>query len=137
MDVWYSIQQNERSAITSHGDRPTVSSNPFTLSLSSLSRIEAPFSFKAHINNLYNTVFWALVQQGGQTTTEAHAALRVRRSRAYNSCNLLCSNEQGTVSSQKHEILFSRFGINYNNLDARFRKGSILAREVVLFNELA
>lgn len=134
MDVWYSIQQNERPAITSHGDRPTVSSNPFTLALS---RIEAPFSFKAHINNLYNTVFWALVQQGGQTTTEAHAALRVRQSRAYNSCNLLCSNEQGTVSSQKHEILFSRFGINYNNLDACFRKGSILVREVVLFNRLA
>ncbi|KAL5504004.1 THG1 [Sanghuangporus vaninii] len=65
-----------------------------------------------HINNLYNTVFWALVQQGGQTTTEAHATLR------------------GTVSSQKHEILFSRFGTNYNNLDARFRKGSILVREV-------
>lgn len=31
-----------------------------------------------HINNLYNTTFWALVQQGGQTTTEAHATLRVR-----------------------------------------------------------
>ena len=31
----------------------------------------------AHINNLYNTVFWALVQQGGQTTREAHATLRV------------------------------------------------------------
>ena len=33
----------------------------------------------AHINNLYNTAFWSLVQQGGQTTTEAHAALRVSR----------------------------------------------------------
>lgn len=31
----------------------------------------------AHINNVYNTVFWALVLQGGQTTTEAHATLRV------------------------------------------------------------
>ena len=31
----------------------------------------------AHINNLYNTAFWSLVQQGGQTTTEAHATLRV------------------------------------------------------------
>jgi hypothetical protein len=31
----------------------------------------------AHINNLYNTVFWALVQQGGQTTKEAHETLRV------------------------------------------------------------
>ena len=31
----------------------------------------------AHINSLYNTAFWSLVQQGGQTTTEAHATLRV------------------------------------------------------------
>ncbi|KAI0787729.1 tRNAHis guanylyltransferase [Fomes fomentarius] len=64
-----------------------------------------------HINNLYNTVFWALVLKGGQSTTEAHATLR------------------GTVSSQKHEILFSRFGVNYNELPARFRKGSVLVRE--------
>jgi len=64
-----------------------------------------------HINNLYNTAFWALVQQGGQTTTEAHTTLR------------------GTVSSQKHEILFLRFGVNYNELPALFRKGSVLVRE--------
>ncbi|KAL0568142.1 tRNA-His guanylyltransferase [Marasmius crinis-equi] len=63
-----------------------------------------------HINNLYNTAFWALVNQGGQTTTEAHATLR------------------GTVSKQKHEILFSRFNINYNDVDARFRKGSVVVR---------
>lgn len=31
----------------------------------------------AHINNLYNTVFWALVQGGGQTATQAHETLRV------------------------------------------------------------
>ncbi|CAA7267448.1 unnamed protein product [Cyclocybe aegerita] len=66
-----------------------------------------------HINNLYNTTFWALVQQGGQTTTEAHAALR------------------GTLSKEKHEILFSRFDINYNDIDARYRKGSVLFREEI------
>ncbi|KII89709.1 hypothetical protein PLICRDRAFT_90895 [Plicaturopsis crispa FD-325 SS-3] len=65
-----------------------------------------------HINNLYNTVFWALVQQGGETTTQAHATLR------------------GTVSAQKHELLFSRFGINYNQISARYRKGSIIVREI-------
>ncbi|KAG2017480.1 tRNA guanylyltransferase [Coprinopsis cinerea AmutBmut pab1-1] len=65
-----------------------------------------------HINNLYNTVFWALVKSG-KTTTEAHAVLK------------------GTYSKDKHEILFTQFGINYNNIDARFRKGSILVREVV------
>lgn len=36
------------------------------------------YTLSAHINNLYNTIFWALVQQGGKTTTDAHAALRVR-----------------------------------------------------------
>ncbi|CAK5274889.1 unnamed protein product [Mycena citricolor] len=66
-----------------------------------------------HINNLYNTAFWALVQQGGETTTQAHATLK------------------GTLSKQKHEILFSRFQINYNALDARFRKGSVLVREEI------
>lgn len=42
-------------------------------------KLSHPFvSRKAHVNNLYNTVFWALVQQGGKSTTEAHAALKVR-----------------------------------------------------------
>ncbi|KAF9456567.1 Thg1 C terminal domain-containing protein [Collybia nuda] len=66
-----------------------------------------------HINNLYNTVFWALVQQGKQTTAEAHATLR------------------GTVSKEKHEILFSRFNINYNQLNEQFKKGSVLVREEI------
>jgi len=66
-----------------------------------------------HINNLYNTTFWSLVQQGGQTTTKAHATLR------------------GTFSKDKNEILYSQFGISYGNLDARFRKGSVLVREQV------
>ncbi|KLO17377.1 tRNAHis guanylyltransferase [Schizopora paradoxa] len=65
-----------------------------------------------HINNLYNTAFWALVEQGGQTTKKAHESLR------------------GTNSSQKNETLFSRFGINYSKLSERFRKGSILVRAI-------
>ncbi|KIM53013.1 hypothetical protein SCLCIDRAFT_18061 [Scleroderma citrinum Foug A] len=65
-----------------------------------------------HINNLYNTVFWALVQQGGKTTTEAHATLR------------------GTVSATKHEILFKEFNMNYNDVSPRFKKGSIIIRQV-------
>ncbi|OCH94806.1 tRNAHis guanylyltransferase [Obba rivulosa] len=66
-----------------------------------------------HINNLYNTTFWALVLQGGETTTQAHETLK------------------GTVSKDKHEMLFSRFSINYNLLPARYRKGSILIREPI------
>jgi tRNA(His) guanylyltransferase len=34
----------------------------------------------------------------------------------------------GTFSSDKNEILFSEFGINYNNEPQLFRKGSVLIR---------
>ena len=39
-------------------------------------------------------------------------------------------NLQGTVAAEKNEILFSQFGINYNNEDEMFRKGSIIFRDV-------
>ncbi|KCV70766.1 tRNA(His) guanylyltransferase [Fonticula alba] len=64
-----------------------------------------------HINNLYNTCFWALVQQGGMTPPEAEARL------------------DGTFSNDKNELLYSQFGINYNTLSAVFRKGTFLAKE--------
>ncbi|MCJ1236321.1 tRNA-His guanylyltransferase [Varicellaria rhodocarpa] len=63
-----------------------------------------------HINNLYNTTFWAMVQKGGMGTTEAEAELK------------------GTISGDKNEILFSRFGINYNNEESIFKKGSVVYR---------
>ncbi|SNX81701.1 related to THG1 - protein required for tRNA-His guanylylation at 5` end [Melanopsichium pennsylvanicum] len=61
-----------------------------------------------HINNLYNTTFWALVLHGGRSEQEATKEL------------------EGTVSSDKHEILHSKFGINYDQLEPIFRKGSTL-----------
>ncbi|XP_077515649.1 tRNA-histidine guanylyltransferase [Amblyomma americanum] len=64
-----------------------------------------------HINNLYNTVFWALVQKGGLTPRQAEERLR------------------GTVSSDKNEILFQEFQTNYNNLPALYRKGTVVIRE--------
>lgn len=69
---------------------------------------------EAHINNLYNTTFWALVLQSEppMTTAQAHKVL------------------QGSFSKDKNEILFSRFGINYSKLDERYRKGSVMVREV-------
>lgn len=66
-----------------------------------------------HINNLYNTVFWKLVLEGGRTNQEAEAEL--------------C----GTFSSDKNEILFTSFGVNYNNLPQMYRKGTILVRKSV------
>lgn len=65
-----------------------------------------------HINNLYNTTFWTLVQQGGLDPREAEQRL------------------SGTVSSDKNEILFKDFGINYNNEPECFKKGTVLYRDV-------
>lgn len=64
-----------------------------------------------HINNLYNTTFWNMVLQGGMSQTDAELELK------------------GTVSSDKNEILFKRFGINYNNEPLVFRKGSVVYRK--------
>ncbi|KIW12635.1 hypothetical protein PV08_09913 [Exophiala spinifera] len=69
-----------------------------------------------HINNLYNTTFWSLVQQGGMSQTEAEEFLK------------------GTLASDKNEILWSRFGINYNDEPEMFRKGSVVYREYALEN---
>ncbi|XP_034454130.1 probable tRNA(His) guanylyltransferase [Hippoglossus hippoglossus] len=64
-----------------------------------------------HINNLYNTAFWTLVQRGGLNTTQAEDRLK------------------GTVAADKNEILFSEFDINYNNESAVHRKGTTLIWE--------
>lgn len=66
-----------------------------------------------HINNLYNTTFWALVQQGGLSNCEAEERLK------------------GTLAADKNEILFSEFNINYNNESAMFRKGTVLLGQKV------
>ena len=35
------------------------------------------------------------------------------------------------MSKTKHELLFSRFGLNYNDVPERYRKGSVLVRDEV------
>lgn len=67
-----------------------------------------------HINNLYNTTFWALIQKGGMDGTAAEQMLK------------------GTFSADKNEILFSKFGINYNNELEMFKKGSVIFRDYEL-----
>ena len=60
-----------------------------------------------HVNNLYNTLFWGLVAAGA---TEVQAHNRIK----------------GTDSGQKHEIMYSELGINYNDEPVLFKKGTIL-----------
>ncbi|GAB1310258.1 tRNA-His guanylyltransferase [Madurella fahalii] len=67
-----------------------------------------------HINNLYNTAFWALIQLGGLGTTEAEKTLK------------------GTYAADKNEILFSKFSINYNNEPEMYKKGSVVFRDYEL-----
>lgn len=61
-----------------------------------------------HINNLYNTAFWCMVK-GGRSNTEVESILK------------------DTNSGDKNEILFRDFGINYNNIEEVYRKGTIIA----------
>ncbi|KAJ2964306.1 hypothetical protein NQZ79_g833 [Umbelopsis isabellina] len=63
-----------------------------------------------HINNLYNTTFWAIVHSG-KSEQEAEERLR------------------GTFSKDKNEILFSDFNINYNSLAPVYKKGSVIIRQ--------
>lgn len=62
-----------------------------------------------HINNLYNTAFWAIVSSG-ISEKDAHGQLK------------------GTTSAQKNKILFENFGINYNNEPEIFKKGTIIIK---------
>lgn len=64
-----------------------------------------------HINNLYNTCFWALVQNGNYSKANAENKLK------------------NTLSSDKNEILFTEFGINYNNEPPICKKGTIQIRK--------
>ena len=64
-----------------------------------------------HINNQYNTCFWALVQKGGRTPSQAQEELK------------------GTDVEFKNELLYARFEINYNEIPDQFKKGSIVVRQ--------
>ncbi|KAE9368809.1 tRNA guanylyltransferase [Stipitochalara longipes BDJ] len=67
-----------------------------------------------HINNLYNTTFWALIQIGGVDAKSAEKEL------------------SGSLAADKNEILFSRFKINYNNEPEIYKKGSVVLRDYEL-----
>jgi tRNA(His) 5'-end guanylyltransferase len=83
-----------------------------------LDQLKLSDSEAGHINNLYNTTFWALVQQGGMEPRAAEQKL------------------SGTYSADKNEILFKEFGINYNNEPECFKKGTVLYRDVSQFHDM-
>ncbi|RKF77128.1 tRNA guanylyltransferase [Golovinomyces cichoracearum] len=71
-------------------------------------QVDCEHSESSHINNLYNTTFWSLIQLGGLDAATAEKEL------------------SGTLSADKNEILFSRFKINYNNEPEIYKKGSVI-----------
>lgn len=71
-----------------------------------------------HVNNLYNTIFWALVKRGGMSPVDAELKLK------------------GTLAADKNEMLFTQFGINYNDEAPIFRKGSTIIRRTELNGEV-
>ncbi|KAK3856071.1 hypothetical protein Pcinc_037570 [Petrolisthes cinctipes] len=66
-----------------------------------------------HINNLYNTCFWALVENGGCSPRQAEAKLR------------------GTFSDDKRRLLSLGFGRDYDDEEEVYRKGTVMTRKVV------
>ncbi|KAG0728984.1 tRNA(His) guanylyltransferase 1 [Chionoecetes opilio] len=64
-----------------------------------------------HINNMYNTCFWALVQRGLCSRQKAD--------------EILC----GTFSKDKRSILLDRFNMDYDKEDAISRKGTVIFRD--------
>lgn len=88
--------------------------------------------YPGHINNLYNTTFWALIQMGGMDNKSAEKELAVSITpclwKSYPQ-NWL-SEIQGSLASDKNEILFSRFKLNYNNEPEIYKKGSVVLRDV-------
>ncbi|MCJ1225656.1 tRNA-His guanylyltransferase [Toensbergia leucococca] len=78
-----------------------------------------PTIHTGHVNNLYNTTFWAMVQTGNMDATRAEEELK------------------GTGASNKHEILFSEYKINYNKELDVFKKGSVVYRDYDLKDHLS
>ncbi|OAP65061.1 hypothetical protein AYL99_01033 [Fonsecaea erecta] len=108
-DEWFPV-----AIYTNPIKRPKVMAPPLTFLSPFPPLTGATIDNWCHINNLYNTTFWALVQQGGMTHAAAEESLK------------------GTVAGDKNEILWSRFGINYNNEPEMYRKGSVVFREYML-----
>lgn len=42
-----------------------------------------------------------------------------------------------TISSQKNEMLFTKYGVNYNKISEVYRKGTVLYREKVLVSSIS
>ncbi|KPI93739.1 putative tRNA(His) guanylyltransferase [Papilio xuthus] len=93
-----------------------------------------------HINNLYNTTFWTLVQEGKLSPTQASFncyVITLNKGHSFNFYILFQAEKRlcGTVSADKNEILFKEFNINYNNELEIFKRGTLLFRKNINIDE--
>jgi tRNA(His) guanylyltransferase len=86
-----------------------------------------------HINNLYNTTFHALTGQYSRMKLTQDGSCQVSELEEYQKPGYTPRTPReaqerlkDTFSKDKNEILFSEFGINYNNELEQFRKGSVI-----------
>jgi len=78
-----------------------------------------------HINNLYNTTFYALTGQYTKYPINSDSNLIIDKPKPL-TAREATDRLSKTSSSDKHEILFSQYGINYNNELEQFKKGTVL-----------
>lgn len=107
-------------ATTWHGGRWTpISTTRYALSMDNMHAAR-----KTPVSLQYNTCFWLLVKSG-VSKQEATKILQVcLRCCLNSSVHWVCT--QGTVTEQKNELMYSKFGVNYNDLPQQFRKVSAL-----------
>lgn len=73
-----------------------------------------------HINNLFNTTFWALQLMTPKTSDSTHKMSAVEAEQRL----------KGTLSAEKNEILWREYGVNYNDELEMYKKGSILIYDI-------
>ena len=86
-----------------------------------------------HINNLYNTTFHALIGQYKKMVLGDDGRVSITDLEVYQKPDYkpLTPHEaqerlKTTFSADKNEILFSEYGVNYNNELEQFKKGSVI-----------
>ena len=70
------------------------------------------------------------MQKGGIDSTQAEERLKVLYFHGVVMPGFPLILMQGTIASEKNEILFSEFEVNYNNEAELFKKGSVIYRDV-------
>ena len=86
-----------------------------------------------HVNNLYNSAFHALTGDFVRHSLTDKGHVQAHLLAAYSDPQFRALTPQqatqrlsGSVSRDKNELLFSQFGVNYNDELQQFRKGSLI-----------